>query len=74
MTDETQDNTPLATFEKDWWQSKTIQAAIVAMLPPAARLVGLDYADIAPYAGDLVTIIAALLAILGRRSATTVIR
>jgi|GEM_PF-1514416 len=61
-------------FTKDWWQSKTIQAALVAMLPAVAHIAGVDYSLITPYAGDIVTIMAGVAAILGRRAAVTVIR
>jgi len=65
---------PASDFTKDWWQSKTIQAALVAMLPAVAHLAGVDYSLITPYAGDIVTIMAGVAAILGRRAAVTVIR
>lgn len=54
---------------KPWWQSKTILAAIAAGLPSLAHLAGIDQALLAPYAGDIMTVIAALLAIIGRATA-----
>jgi hypothetical protein len=70
----TEPSAEIGTLEKDWWQSTTIRAALLAMIPPVAHLLGLDYALIAPYAGDIVTVAFAGLAIVGRLTAKTTIK
>jgi len=74
MTDPTDTHDSLTIDDKPWWQSKTILAACVAMLPPLAKLLGLDMGDITPYTADLITIIGAVFAIIGRRAATVPIK
>lgn len=60
---------------KPWWQSKTILGAIAAALPAIAHAAGIDYnAVVAPYAADIVTIIGAALAIIGRKVAVQAIK
>jgi len=64
-----QASTP-TTDGKAWWQSITIRAALLAMIPSVAHLLGLDFAAVAPYSEDIVTLAAAALAIFGRVTAT----
>lgn len=64
----------IGTLEKNWWESATIRAALVAMLPPVARMLGVDDAVITPYVGDIVTILFAAAAIHGRLAAKTTIK
>lgn len=67
--------TPLtATDSKPWWQSTTIQGAIIAALPSLSHLVGIDYALLSPYANDIATIFGTVIVIIGRKYATTTIR
>lgn len=59
---------------KPWWQSKTILAAITAMLPSVAHLFGIDETLLVPYSADIITILGAGLAIVGRKTAVNSIR
>lgn len=80
MTDtspETPQNQPeadIADTSKDWWQSTTIRSALVAMLPSVARMLGFDDAAIAPYAGDIITVVFGIAAIYGRLKAQAPIK
>lgn len=64
----------IGTLEKNWWESATIRAALMAMLPPVARMLGFDDAVIAPYVGDIVTVVFGAAAIYGRMTAQTTIK
>lgn len=59
---------------QNWVQSRTVKAAITAAVPTVAKLFGLDIDTIAPYLGDVVTLIGSGLAIVFRIGATKIIR
>ncbi|ASF47013.1 hypothetical protein [Methylovulum psychrotolerans] len=63
-----------ADMTKPWWQSKTIIAAITAALPAVAHLLGYDWAQVAPYSGDIMTCIGVVGAIAARMTATHTIK
>jgi hypothetical protein len=64
----------LVTLEKPWWQSKTILGTVAAVLPTVSDMLGIDYSLIQPYAGDIITIAGAILAIIGRKTAVAAIK
>lgn len=74
MDTDAQTQSALSDETQHWLESRTVKAALVAMLPSLARLFGIEPDVIAPYTGELVTILMALLTILYRISATKIIR
>lgn len=70
---------PLELATKPWWQSKTILGVLTAIMPTLLKHVcdtyGIDYqVFVSPYVGDLVTLAGGLLAVIGRKLATTTIK
>jgi hypothetical protein len=63
-----------ADMTKPWWQSKTIIAAATAALPAVAHLLGYDWAQVAPYSGDIITCIGVVGAIAARMTAIHTIK
>ena len=56
---------------KPWWQSKTIIGIVIAGLPALAHAAGIDYDQVlAPYAADITNLVGAVLAIIGRATAS----
>lgn len=64
----------LLDISKPWWQSKTIQGAVIAALPALAHAAGIDYTVLSPYAGDIATLAGAIFAIIGRKMAVATLR